>query len=85
MIMSDDITKNGWSDPDDAPSLTRDWFEQADFYDGGKLVRRGRPKLEKTKQQISIRLDPDLIERLKASGPGWQSRVNDILRKAVQI
>jgi len=34
----------------------------------------------KTKEAISIRLDIDLVERLRASGPGWQSRVNDALR-----
>jgi uncharacterized protein (DUF4415 family) len=35
----------------------------------------------KTKEAISIRLDMDLVARLRASGPGWQSRVNDALRE----
>jgi uncharacterized protein (DUF4415 family) len=45
--------------------------------------RRGRPPVESPKQQVSIRLDADLLAKLRASGPGWQSRVNEILRKAV--
>ena len=72
-----------WTDPDDAPLLTREWAEGADLCHGDKIVRRGRPKALSPKRQISLRLDPDLIDRLKASGPGWQGRVNDILRKAM--
>ncbi|MBF0439434.1 MAG: hypothetical protein HQL93_09970 [Magnetococcales bacterium] len=30
-----------WIDPDDVPELTNEWFEQADLYKDGKLVRRG--------------------------------------------
>jgi uncharacterized protein (DUF4415 family) len=44
--------------------------------------RRGEQK-SPTKEQVSIRLDRDVLERLRATGPGWQSRVNAILRKAV--
>lgn len=36
-----------------------------------------------TKELISIRLDPDITAHFRASGPGWQSRLNDTLRKAV--
>jgi uncharacterized protein (DUF4415 family) len=54
-----------------------------------KLVeayRRTRgPQKTPTKQPISIRFDRDVIERLKASGPGWQGRANDLLRKAVGL
>ena len=45
--------------------------------------RRGRPAVGSPKQQVSIRLDADLLAKLRASGPGWQRRVNEILRKAV--
>jgi uncharacterized protein (DUF4415 family) len=34
----------------------------------------------RTKTAISIRLDDDLVERLRSTGPGWQSRINDALR-----
>lgn len=36
-----------------------------------------------TKVLVSLRLERDVVERLRASGRGWQSRVNDMLRKAV--
>ena len=34
----------------------------------------------RTKEAVSIRLDQDLVAKLRASGPGWQSRVNEALR-----
>lgn len=43
---------------------------------------RGRPLAEVRKQQISIRLDAEVLEKFKATGKGWQARVNDALRKA---
>lgn len=44
----------------------------------------GRPK-GSNKEQVAIRLDKDVLERLRADGPGWQSRVNETLRKAVGL
>ncbi len=44
---------------------------------------RGRPRLERPKVALNMRIDADVMEALKASGPGWQTRVNDLLRKAV--
>jgi len=66
--------------PDDAPELTDEWFQRADLYEGEKLLRRGRPKAEVTKTPIKLRLDPDIIEAFKASGRGWQTRMNEALR-----
>ena len=45
------------------------------------LKRRGRPRLEQPKRLVSLRLDADVIERFRADGKGWQSRINDILRR----
>lgn len=42
---------------------------------------RGRPRIASPKRQVTMRLDADLIESLRATGPGWQVRVNDALRK----
>ncbi len=50
------------------------------------LARRGRPPgsvAASTKQAVKLRLDPDLLAALRASGAGWQTRVNAILRAAV--
>jgi uncharacterized protein (DUF4415 family) len=33
-----------------------------------------------SKKLIALRLDPDVIERFRATGPGWQSRINMVLR-----
>ena len=46
-----------------------------------EIARRGRPPLATTKQPVTIRLDPDLVNHYKAKGKGWQSRMNDDLRK----
>lgn len=50
-----------------------------------EIARRGRPKAEQTKQPVTIRLDPDLVDYYKATGKGWQSRMNDDLRKAAGL
>lgn len=80
------VTKNTWVDPDEAPELTEEWFRTADLYRHGKLIRRGgRPKSEAPKQAVNIRLDADLVAHYRATGPGWQSRINDALRKAARL
>ena len=70
----------GWVDPDDAPELTDDFFEHADEYVGDKLVRRGRPRAERTKMSLTVRYDSDIVDAFRATGPGWQTRMNDALR-----
>ena len=50
------------------------------------LARRGRPpgsSSPSTKQAVKLRLDPDVLAALRASGAGWQTRVNAILREVV--
>ena len=41
------------------------------------------PQKAPTKVAISLRVDRDVVEKLRASGPGWQQRANAALRKAV--
>jgi uncharacterized protein (DUF4415 family) len=69
-----------WIDPDDAPELTAEHFERADVYDGETLVRRGRPPTGNAKRLVSMRLDQDVLQRLRELGPGWQTRANEALR-----
>jgi uncharacterized protein (DUF4415 family) len=45
-----------------------------------KQLRRGRPPGSGTKTQITLRLDTDIVEKFKATGDGWQTRINDVLR-----
>jgi len=42
---------------------------------------RGRPRLQAAKRLASLRLDPDVVARFRATGPGWQSRINEVLRE----
>jgi len=74
-------TPSVWVDPDDAPELTDEWFEHADLYHGDKLIRRGRPKADAPKIQTAIRFDQDVLAGLRATGKGWQTRVNDVMRE----
>jgi uncharacterized protein (DUF4415 family) len=49
-------------------------------------VVRGRPpERGVAKRQVTLRLDPDVIDRFRAEGPGWQGRMNAALRKAVGL
>lgn len=67
---------------DDPPELTEEWFREADLMHGDKVIRRGRPKLANPKQLLSLRLPPDVIASWKASGPGWQTRMAEVLKKS---
>jgi uncharacterized protein (DUF4415 family) len=63
--------------------------------EGGKIIRpasgalvndrRGRPRMANPKQAVKLRLDADLLAHYRASGPGWQTRINATLRKASRI
>ena len=44
-------------------------------------VRRGRPQTANPKISTTIRLSPEVLEHFKAGGPGWQSRIDEALRK----
>jgi uncharacterized protein (DUF4415 family) len=39
----------------------------------------------RAKRQVMLRLDPDVIDKFRATGAGWQSRINDALRKAAGL
>lgn len=75
----------GPKDYEEIPELTDEWFKQADLYQGGKLIRRGRPPSPSPKQSTSLRLDPDVVAHFRRSGRGWQSRINAALRKAAKL
>ncbi|WP_035693528.1 BrnA antitoxin family protein [Azospirillum halopraeferens] len=76
-------TDRAWMDPDDAPDLSEpEW--QAKL--AATQVRRGRPPVnDRPKVATSLRLDAEVIERLKADGPGWQTRANELLRTALGL
>ncbi len=76
--------KKKWADSDDAPELTREFFRSADVYQGHRLVRRGRPPVSgRPKQAVKLRISPDVLDYFRAGGPGWQTRINATLERAV--
>lgn len=73
-------SESAWVDPDDAPAWTDEMLDRADVHENGVLVRRGRPPLENPKERITIRLDHAVAAGLRATGKGWQTRVNEVLK-----
>jgi uncharacterized protein (DUF4415 family) len=57
----------------DIPELDDDFFEEAGLWSSGK------------KKQITIRLDPDIVDFYKKEGPGYQSRINKVLRRYMEV
>lgn len=71
----------GQDEYEDAPEWTDAMFEEANALRGGTLVRRGRPRLERPKVSINIRLSADVLEQFRSAGPGWQTRIDAALRQ----
>lgn len=78
-----DTYLDGAFDPeDDAPDLTApEWVSKF----AAARVQRGRPKAAVTKASVTLRLDPDVLASFRATGKGWQGRVNAALRKAAGL
>ena len=99
MTKSSANTGTAWLDPaDDAPELTDEMLDIAEFSIGGKVIRpatgylgpngvvRGRPPSRgEAKRQVTLRIDPDVLDKFREGGPGWQGRINAALRKAVGL
>ena len=74
----------------DNPELTKEDFACARpfrevFPDLSASIRKGRgPNKAPTKKLVSLRLSPEVIEHFKSTGSGWQSRIDETLRKAVK-
>jgi uncharacterized protein (DUF4415 family) len=77
-------------DVSDNPELTKADFARAKpfaevFPDLAVSIRKGRgPNKAPTKRLVSLRLSPEVIEHFKATGDGWQSRIDETLRKVVR-
>lgn len=80
---------------DDNPEWTEADFARATRFPGGikmsdvtpeilARVTRG-PQKSPTKVAVSIRLSPDVVAHFKSKGPGWQSRIDDALRKVAKL
>ena len=42
-----------------------------------------RPTIPNAKETVSLRIDRDILDHFQEGGPGWQDRINDVLRKAI--
>jgi uncharacterized protein (DUF4415 family) len=79
---------------DEMPELTADQIARAEIAIGGKVIRPalgtltrgpGRPKLAVTKRSVHLRLSPDVLDHFRKTGPGWQTRIDEALRKAAKL
>ena len=78
---------------DEMPEWTDDQLDRAEFAIGGKVVRPargtltrppGRPKSAMSKRSVHLRLSPDVLDYFRATGPGWQGRIDETLRRAAK-
>jgi len=60
---------------DELPELTEEMLARA------RVNKGGRPPAENPRKQLTLRLPADVIERWKATGPGWQTRMAERLSK----
>ena len=79
-------------DPEDGPydpndeEATEAYLNQCDVIYKGKVIRKGvrGPQRAPTKQRISILLSPEVVEHFRATGSGWQARIDEILQKSIK-
>jgi uncharacterized protein (DUF4415 family) len=78
--------------PIDPPELGQDWFDKArpasevlppELLAVLPKKPMGRPRVPHPKAPLTMRVDADVLEALRSSGQGWQTRVNALLREAV--
>ena len=80
-------------DPDAQPWTEEEWARSrpaievvphiVKAYREGRLTIAPHLRKEHPKTRVTIRLDADVVARLRADGPGWQTRANAALREAV--
>jgi uncharacterized protein (DUF4415 family) len=81
---------------DDNPEWTKADFSAATKFPGGvrlkdlkpgelaRILPKRGPQKAPTKIPVSIRLSPEVVRHFKAKGAGWQSRIDEVLRKIVK-
>src|SRR5688572_19369611 len=79
---------------EEIPEWTQDQIDRAEIAIGGKVIRPaqgtltkgpGRPKKSNAKVSVHLRLSPEVLAHYRARGPGWQTRIDETLRKAVKL
>ncbi len=82
------ITAAALADPDNPPLTSKFWKKARPL--GPERLRRmrgqrGPQKSKPLKTRVSLRLDPDVVAFFRKKGTGWQSRINDALRKVAKL
>ena len=72
--------EDGPYDPNDAKA-TKAYLSAAITRRPGQ---RGKQKSADPEQLVSLRLSPAVLEYFKATGPGWQTRIDEVLKKAAE-
>ena len=88
-----DAHKISLDEYDTMPEWTAEQIARAELKRGGAIVRpasgtltkRGRPKLAAPKKSVHLRLSQDVLTYFRKTGPGWQTRIDETLRKAAKL
>lgn len=86
-----EITAAAESDPDNPPLTAEDFAQFRQVAETSPdLVTAYKRRGPKTgaagpKKQVTLRIDPDVVEHFRATGEGWQARINAALRKAAGL
>ena len=90
-VLNGDYTQEDWDEVCDSPGLTDEDFVRArpaaevlPELAAAMRKRRG-PQKAPTKALFSFRIDRDVLDSYRATGPGWQGRMNEALRKAAGL
>ncbi|MBF0167129.1 MAG: BrnA antitoxin family protein [Alphaproteobacteria bacterium] len=67
------------ADPDSYEPSDAEWKRMKPY------ARLGRPPAAVTKERITIRLSREVLNHFRAGGPGWQTRIDELLKKAAGL
>src|ERR1700716_584763 len=77
------------ADPDNPEWTARDFRRAKPFVKMFPALAKSRrvrgPQKQPTKVAVSLRLSREVVERFKADGPGWQTRMDEALKKAAGL
>ena len=84
------ISQEAWDAVDVPEATDEEWSRAVPFKDAHPEIHadwkrgRGRPPAERPKVHIGFRLDPDVVKGVRATGPGYNARVEKVLREALE-
>jgi uncharacterized protein (DUF4415 family) len=76
------MSENNTRRPTDSRQAAEAAFKTATAEPAEPLPKK--PALPGVKELVSLRIDQDVLEHFQESGPGWQDRINEALRRAVE-